>query len=404
MDHAGDAHDPLLAHHFETRQQQFDAAKLGMWLFLATEFLLFGGLFCAYAVLRSRQPELFDYGSRFLDTRLGATNTVVLIMSSFTMAMAVRCAQLGRRFWLVSCLSLTVLGGAVFMGIKYIEYAHKFHENLVWGLKLYEEPHGEAPPGTHGFGTALVSHAVASADATRGRALWNDTCRKCHGMRGEGIPGQGKSMRGSTFIAGRSDVELIAFIKEGRSPTDPLNTTGLQMPSMGGNPLLSDQDLADIVAYLRTFPGTSDTGAPAQATAQQQATSDTETDSQSEPTSSPAQPEKSVVPLAGEPPSGLVREFFPGAAPPAIRLEDIDLRHDPNRPANLHLFFAVYFLMTGLHGIHVLVGMILITTLAVRAAFGAFGPRHFTPVDLVGLYWHVVDIIWIFLFPLLYLI
>ncbi|TVQ55388.1 MAG: cytochrome c oxidase subunit 3 family protein [Phycisphaerales bacterium] len=77
---------------------------------------------------------------------------------------------------------------------------------------------------------------------------------------------------------------------------------------------------------------------------------------------------------------------------------------DPNRPINAHMFFNIYFMMTGLHGIHVLVGMIVIGWLIYRAALGHFGSDYFTPVDLGGLYWHIVDLIWIFLFPLFYLI
>jgi len=388
------AHDPRVAHHFESAAHQFDANKLGMWLFIATEFLLFGGLFCAYAVFRSNHPALFTYGSQFLDTRWGAINTVVLITSSLTMAWAVRHAQLGHRVRLVTCLSLTVLGGAIFMAIKYVEYSHKFHDNLVWGTALYEEPHNSGSAEVTFQLSESVSNAVARADAVRGKALWNDTCRTCHGIRGEGIPGQGKNMRGSAFIADHSDAQLIAFIKVGRAPNDPLNSTGIQMPSKGGNLLLDNQDLADIVSYIRTFPtGMEDMDDSAQRDQGRAAW--------------PAElgAEKSTIPPASAGPSGLVHEYFPGRAPPpkAAHIAP-DPRLDPNRPPNLHLFFGIYFLMTGLHGLHVLIGMILITILAVRAAFGAFGPRYFTPVDLTGLYWHVVDIIWIFLFPLLYLI
>ncbi len=83
------AHPDFLQHHFDNPVQQFEAAKLGMWMFLATEVMLFGGLFCAYAVFRANRPELFAYGSRYLDTTWGAINTVVLILSSATMALAV---------------------------------------------------------------------------------------------------------------------------------------------------------------------------------------------------------------------------------------------------------------------------------------------------------------------------
>ena len=86
-------HNPYLAHHFDTEEQQFDSGKLGMWLFLATEILLFSGLFCAYSVYRASHPEIFIYAHQYLDKFWGGLNTVILIFSSFTMAWAVRCAQ-----------------------------------------------------------------------------------------------------------------------------------------------------------------------------------------------------------------------------------------------------------------------------------------------------------------------
>src|SRR5690606_18704303 len=118
-------HPSHLAHHFETPLHQYEAAKFGMWLFLATEVLLFGGLFCLYAVLRSTKPEIFSYGSQFLQVEWGALNTAVLILSSLTMAWAVRAAQLNQRKMLIALLALTMLGGAGFMTVKYFEYSHK---------------------------------------------------------------------------------------------------------------------------------------------------------------------------------------------------------------------------------------------------------------------------------------
>ena len=92
-----DDHPAHLQHHFDTPLQQFDSAKLGMWLFLATEILLFGGLFVAYAIYRANHPEIFSWAHHLLDTKLGAINTVVLLTSSLTMAWGVRAAQLGQR-------------------------------------------------------------------------------------------------------------------------------------------------------------------------------------------------------------------------------------------------------------------------------------------------------------------
>jgi mono/diheme cytochrome c family protein len=92
-----------------------------------------------------------------------------------------------------------------------------------------------------------------AGDPAVGQELFAGTCAACHGPQGEGIPGLGKDMTTSQFIAGKTDQELIDFIKVGRDPSDPLNTTGVAMPPKGGNPALSDQDLADIVAFIRTI-------------------------------------------------------------------------------------------------------------------------------------------------------
>jgi cytochrome c oxidase subunit 3 len=252
-------HSPHLQHHFDTPEQQFDAGKLGIWLFLATEVLLFGGLFCAYAIYRVNHPEIFIYAHQFLDKTLGATNTVILLCSSLTMAWAVRASQLGQRKLLIALLSLTLLGGFGFMGIKYAEYKAKWEHGLL--------------PGTH----------FAPHEHTEGEAA---------------------------------------------PPAAPRNADG-------------------------------------------------------------------TIPQAAEGPSGAAKHD-------AVN-EQGGAGHG-KRPSNAQIFFGIYFLMTGLHGVHVLAGMGAITWILVRSVKGEFGPEYFTPVDFVGLYWHLVDLIWIFLFPLLYLV
>ena len=168
-------HAPQLAHHFETPKQQFEAGKLGMWLFLSTEILLFSGLFCAYAVYRANHPEIFVYAHKYLDVTLGGINTVVLICSSLTMAWAVHCAQRGHQRGLVVLLALTLLCACGFLGIKYVEYQHKWKEGLLWGTRF--EPKHE--PGEHGaqggqedgvplLQAALV-HGLAQGDGDRSR-------------------------------------------------------------------------------------------------------------------------------------------------------------------------------------------------------------------------------------------
>src|SRR5579862_2333194 len=120
--HGAHGHDPHLAHHFDTPEQQFMSAKLGMWVFLGTEVLMFGGLFCAYSVYRHNHPDVFAFGAKYLSVPLGALNTVILITSSLTMAWGVRASQLNQRKLLIACLIMTLAGAAGFLVVKTIEY------------------------------------------------------------------------------------------------------------------------------------------------------------------------------------------------------------------------------------------------------------------------------------------
>ncbi len=203
-----------VAHHFDKADTQFDANKLGVWLFLTTEILLFGGLFCAFFIFREKYLPGFVEGHHHLDKIMGAINTCALIASSLTMALGVRAAQQSKKGATVAFLLMTLALAGVFLVIKYFEYAHKFHDGLL--------------PGKY-FTGHLVHPAV---------------------------------------------------------PT----------------------------------------------------------------------------------------------------------------------FFSVYFMMTGIHGVHVVIGMGLITWVLLRARRGEFSSRYYWPVEGVGLYWHLVDLIWIYLFPLLYLV
>ncbi|MFH1279602.1 MAG: cytochrome c oxidase subunit 3 [Candidatus Eisenbacteria bacterium] len=269
-------HSKALLHHFATPEQQRESGKLGMWLFLATEILLFGGLFSAYAVYRGNHPEIFVYAHRFLSIPLGGINTMVLITSSLSMAWAVRAAQMGNRRLLVIMLSLTLLGGVGFLGIKKAEYEAKWKHGLLWGAR-YKPTHEES-----------------------------------HAGDGHGV----------------------------------------------------DAESPEAAATLEMTPEI------------------------------PAEERSHVNPAAIGPP-GLAPEVEGMAKHGHVLAEE---------PKNVQTFFAVYFLMTGLHGIHVIVGMIVIGWVLVRALRGEFSAEYNTPVDLAGLYWHLVDLIWIFLFPLLYLI
>src|ERR1700704_358233 len=126
-------HHPALAHQFDSLAQQSETTRLGMWVFLVTEVLFFGGLFATYAIYRTWYPDAFAAASHELDVTLGTINTVVLITSSLTMALAVHAAQLGQRRLLMIFLVLTMALGAAFLGIKSVEYYHKFAEHHVPG-------------------------------------------------------------------------------------------------------------------------------------------------------------------------------------------------------------------------------------------------------------------------------
>jgi cytochrome c oxidase subunit 3 len=299
-DHAHDAHGhdhpSFLAHHFDTPQQQFDSGKLGIWLFLTTEILLFSGLFCAYAVYRSLHPEVFEYAHLYLNKAYGALNTIVLIFSSFTMAWAVRAAQLGARRLCVGLLGITIVCGAAFMCVKYVEYKAKFEE------KLY--------PGYY----------------------YNPTER----------PGE------------------IGHIEETTQTPVPVKPP-------------TAADVPDAPAIQHDPSGITFEG--------------------------------SKIARASAGPQGLNPEWVESEQARMSHRSDIVTGHEiGDEPKNVQIFFSIYFLMTGLHGIHVLAGMALIFWVLLRAKKGEFGPEYFTPVDFVGLYWHVVDLVRIFLFPLLYLI
>jgi cytochrome c oxidase subunit 3 len=220
-----DAHSPALLHHFYTEEQQRDASNLGMWIFLGTEVMFFGGLFCAYLIYRHLYFGDFAAASKSIDAALGGTNTAVLICSSLTVVLAIWGARTARRGLMLAMLVLTMLFGLAFLGIKGYEYYQKFQEHHV-------------PGPSFGF---------------------------------ENVP----------------------------------------------------------------IPGHPDQYA---------------------------------------------------------------------NPRHAEIFFSLYFIMTGLHALHMVVGLGIFTWLLIMAWRGRFTPEYHTPLEIGGLYWHFVDIIWIYLFPLLYLI
>ena len=139
-----------LASHFADLEQQHEAATLGMWIFLATELMFFGGLFTAYAVYRHTHAEEFTAASARLNLIFGSVNTVVLLTSSLTMALAVYAARIGRREWLTTCLAVTALLGIAFLVIKGFEYHGDYVEGLVPGL-AFDDGEWDKPAGVQLF-------------------------------------------------------------------------------------------------------------------------------------------------------------------------------------------------------------------------------------------------------------
>ncbi|MGH9380658.1 MAG: cytochrome c oxidase subunit 3 family protein [Thermoanaerobaculia bacterium] len=142
--HAAHAELPGLHHQFDSYAQQRESASLGMWVFIAQEIMFFGGLFLAYLIYRTHNQEAFHAGSHTLDIGLGGFNTAVLIASSLTMALAVWAAQTGRRKVTALLLIATILLGGVFLGVKVVEYGHKFHEHHVPGPHFEWDGPGDA--------------------------------------------------------------------------------------------------------------------------------------------------------------------------------------------------------------------------------------------------------------------
>jgi cytochrome c oxidase subunit III len=135
------ADEPILSQQFDNVEQQSEASTLGMWLFLATEVMFFGGLLTAYAVYRIGAHREVALASKELNVLLGCINTVVLLTSSLTMALAVRAAQLRARVELVRWLVLTMVLGAGFLGVKAREWTRDYHENLIPGLNFQVPEH-----------------------------------------------------------------------------------------------------------------------------------------------------------------------------------------------------------------------------------------------------------------------
>jgi cytochrome c oxidase subunit 3 len=281
-------HPPGLQHQFDDMKQQEESVSIGMWMFLAQEIMFFGGIFTAYLVFRSKYPMAFAAASNHLNAFWGGLNTLVLIVSSLTMALTVYYAQKGNRNMQVLLIIATMFFGAVFLGVKAIEYTNKYDEGLVpisgWNRRTPAKPE-DAGMRMSALSTSSFNKNAASESAEdeyvnpKGEFVWRHV------------------------------------------------------------------DLVEKAAHENILTSNEKTS------------------------------------------------YFSGGVIDADKFRD-----------KVRIFFWLYFAMTGLHALHMVVGLAIMSWLLWKAFRGTFSAEYFAPVEISGLYWHFVDIVWIFLFPLLYLL
>ena len=414
-DSHGDHHDPNLAHHFDSMEQQFESGKLGMWVFLATEILMFGGLFCAYAIYRGNNPDIFLFAHQALNTEMGAINTAVLLASSFTMAVGVKAASEGRNTLLFAMLVVTFLGGVGFMTIKSMEYVEKYDHGLfpgTWNAFYttdagFESADAKAEQESHTIEYIEKKHDKAGHGGGHGEGHSGGHAED-HGAghaepHGNPVPQNADDMRDSDETelpgtpAGEGTSPLTAAHGDNASspqpevPTTVDHTTeasidGTPPPAAGGGEVTAAAPSPGSSAWPPVPADHMALTAPVNLAPQV-----------NEAYLAPA---PRVGPVEGLVVGGSKLQAAETAGPKYPGFANLS----PLDQERTHIFFQIYFVMTGLHGLHVLIGMGLIFWVGVATLKYGFGPSYYAPVDIVGLYWHLVDLIWIFLFPLLYLI
>jgi cytochrome c oxidase subunit 3 len=405
--HEGHNEYPYVQHHFDSPGQQLEAGKLGIWLFLVTEILFFAGLFCAYTIYRAKYPEVFYWAHFYLDTKLGAANTIVLILSSLTAAWAVRNAQLGQQKQLTINILITIACACTFMGIKYVEYSHKAHEGLLpgpafdpqhelWENEDFKAKHPQSVAAMDTLQKGLAEHRAKLAEAAKKPAA------------------PSAAAQGTSAAADDAAEQPDPAARATAAAVEDAEGEGQPKDDAAAEP----KDVAAEGNQGKAAEPAAEAGDPTDAAAKPAAAADGE--AEPDPTIA-ARPEDPTVAAAAATPASAdepvseaiflasaIRKLSPEAAQPLIDAGIIRRTSEGGaqlrRPDRAHMFFGVYFFMTGLHGAHVLIGIIVWVWLLLRALKGQFGPKYFGPIDFAALYWHLVDLIWIYLFPLLYLI
>jgi cytochrome c oxidase subunit 3 len=388
--HAGHGHgSPWIQHHYDDGQHQFDSGKLGIWFFLVQEVLFFSGLFVAYILYRHHHPEIFAYAHHYLDVKWGAINTAVLIISSLTAAWSVRAAQLNQRKILIGCLAMTITCACGFLCIKYVEYMHKIHEKILFGR--YFDP-CVASGGDHLLNRHNTCPGVKSS------VVWDWKAKKAARGCLDAPTGYDWNPE-EDGIQGKCEVKELKMSGQGANrkaaSTRPIEMCEGEGHGHGGG---HKYPCFTIVENYHVCPS-----GPAAMVhyGDEEEHENIEVEVTCEAVPAAAEPKDPLADVEHKAGEGEVTFKRP------IKRTKHELQHEwANGPPPEHtnMFFSIYFAMTGLHGIHVLLGIFVYIWLLIRAIKGHFTPEYFGPVDYAALYWHLVDLIWIFLFPLLYLI
>ncbi len=456
---------PFVQHHYDDAQHQFDSGKLGIWLFLAQEVLFFSALFVAYILYRHHHGEIWMYAHKYLDTKMGAINTAVLIFSSLTAAWAVRAAQLRQQKLLIACLATTLVCAFGFLVIKYFEYTHKVHEHILFGKRFdpcissngtpLPTKNNECP-GTKttvkwdfaaGTGTGCFPDIAIDQDARE--PLVQAKCKV------RAVTGSVAVVDKKEVFTKKSEIEITNLCYDGEyGPLGGLPADANGNASKSKFPCWKPKHQPAVCKGGWFFAwgcegekcekasGGEGPFATLQACDDAKRGKSSALGSQGQATVTDCTQggssaiiveygdhtvRKSPVVGGGDglvievecegPPSVHSPDYFaeqtqeltPGAASttskkPLGKYELKEMSYSGPPPEHTNMFFTIYFAMTGLHGIHVLFGVFIFIWLLIRAVKGHFTPDYFGPVDFAALYWHIVDLIWIFLFPLMYLI
>ena len=373
-------HPDYVAHHFDTAQQQYDSGKLGMWLFLIQEILFFSGLFVAYSVFRALYPEIFLYAHQFLDKSLGAFNTIVLLFSSFTMAWAVRNSQLGQNRGLIINLSITIACAGIFLGVKAVEYTHKWDEGLLWSSRFTFDP--AVHHVSEGWSQSLINLSIPFAALLALFALGALVLFVMKNVK-YAIVCLVLAICCVSYFTGVFLARTIPAAVESVAGTGEAHDTAPTLVASNGLLGLPSSPVTESAAPIEGQAPAEEGHAPL------------------EEGGDPAVGHANAATLE---PKTIAEEH---AALDSFEATDslaAHELHDDEPPPRVGLFFSIYYAMTGIHALHIIAGIVALTWLLPKALDRKFHADYFGPVDNVGLYWHLVDLVWIFLFPMLYLI